>query len=266
MKKERVILLLSVLFFSMFVVSLISAQTSQTVVDFTTGTYTCERTATTATWIKSDTNDRFVVGSSPTTCNTYSHPDVSSCCPTSLDHCNTTSGLCQNIPTLTDCTKYSSKGECEADDKKLGLVSISNSSNCGTSSYFSSSTGEMCTNLTRCGCFWSTTNGKSSCSAKKNYTTECSGGGSSHLGTCTWSTFSITNEDCSNSATPISISSRATWTTPSSKPQPADCSDITRSYPCVSTAQLPFFTLSSFIISLASVVFVYLFLLHFNKR
>jgi hypothetical protein len=260
MKKKKVILFLSVMFFSIFAVHLILAQTSQTAVNFTTGTFTCENNATTAVWIDSTTNQRFVVGSSPTTCSTYSHESIPSCCPTSLSHCNTTSNSCEDSSRITDCTKYKSQSDCEADDQNVGVASIANSSNCGLSSYFSSG-GEICVNLTSCGCFWDSS---TKCSAKKKYTLECPDG-SSHRGTCTWSTFSITNEDCSNSVLPVVVSSTASWAM-GTLAQPADCSDITRSYPCVSTAQLPFFTLSSLIVSSLSIIFIYLFLLRFNKK
>lgn len=251
MKKERVIILAFMIFLSLFLTSLVSALSSQTGVEFTTGTYTCEKTSLNATWIKSDTSQRWTVPSQAN-CSAYSHRDVASCCPTSLT-CNTSSGLCVDSSKITDCTKYQSKGDCEADDRSVGIVSIANSSSCGLSSYFNKGS-EMCLNRTSCGCVWSGSN----CSAKKIYTTECEGGSTS-LGNCSWSTFSISNGDCSNGDSPIIITSTATWQQ-GSMPRPADCSNITRDYPCVSTAKLPFFTGMGFIISLASIIFVYFFL------
>lgn len=258
MKRDRVILVLLAFFSSLFLTSLIFAQGYQTGIEFTTGTYTCEKTSINATWVKSDTNQRWTVPSQAN-CSAYSHETVASCCPGSLT-CNTSSGLCVDSSKITDCTKYPSKGDCEADDQNVGIVSIANSSSCGLSNHFNQGS-ETCLNQTRCGCVWE----KSNCSAKKMYTTECSGGSTLGLGNCTWSTFSITNEDCSNGDSPIVITSTASWQQ-GSMARPADCSNVTRDYPCVSTAKLPFFTLTNFVISLISVIFVYLFLSGIKKR
>ena len=257
MKKERVIILLLIVLSSLFLASLVSGLSYQTGVDFTTGTYTCERTSTTATWVKSDTNQRWNVPAQAN-CSAFSHNEVSSCCMNGWT-CNATSGLCVDGSRITDCTKYSTQSACESDDMGVGIVSITNSSSCGLSSYFSYN-GEVCVNLTNCGCVWDNSN----CSAKKEYTLECPGG-TQGLGNCTWSTFSITNEDCSNGDSPIVISSVATWQQ-GSMSRPVDCSNLTRDYPCVSTAKLPFFSSTGFILSGLSIIFIYFFLAGIKKR
>lgn len=259
MKKENVILSLTfIIILSVF--SFISAESSQTSVEFTTGTYTCESNATSATWIKSDTNQRFNVPSQAN-CSAFYHESVPSCCPTLTNHCNTTSGTCVDSSRITDCTKYLNQDDCIHDDQHVGLSSIANSSICGVSSVFELA-GESCVNHTQCGCYWE----NSKCSAKIKYNVNCTGGGGRHLGDCTYSTFSSTNEDCSNPAIPITIRSTATWIQGTQYPSMESCKNVTRTYPCVSTAQLPFFTLSSFITSLLIVVFIYSILLHIKKR
>ena len=257
MKKERGFLLL-VIVSSLFIISFISAQ-SETGVEFTTGGYYCEKVSLTATWVNNALGIREVVGPSPDVkCDKYSADSIPSCCPTGFTCVNAT-GLCEDGSRITDCTKYRAQVDCNRDDMQVGIVSISNSSDCGLSGYFNSGS-ETCVNYTKCGCVWDT-NG---CSAKKRYTLECPSG-PLLLGNCSWSTFSIVNEDCSNSNLPITISSKATWQ-PGTGSMPSDCSDITRTYPCVSTAKLPFFTPFSFILSAISIILVYGILLNSRKK
>jgi hypothetical protein len=138
----------------------------------------------------------------------------------------------------------------------VGLVSVSNSSNCGVDYNHPTLIGAgTCYNLTRCGCVWEGSATVGTCSAKKRYTTECQDG-SIAIGNCTWSVFSGTNQDCSNINLPITISATANWV-PASIPRAADCVDITRTYPCASVERLPFFTLTSFMISLTAIALIY---------
>lgn len=262
MKKERIIILLLVTFYILFLTVLISAESSQISVEFTTGTYTCEKNATSSVWVKSDTNQRWTVPS-PANCSAFSHESVPSCCPTSMSHCNTTSGTCVDSSRITDCTKYTSKSDCESDDMNVGISSVANSSVCGISTAFKES-GNDCVNNTICGCSWSSSS--HTCSAKVIYDVNCSDSGGRHLGDCTYSTFSSTNEDCSNPAIPITIKSVASWNQGSLYQTPESCTNVTRTYPCVSTAQLPFFTFSSFITSLITLVIIYSILLNIRKR
>jgi hypothetical protein len=253
MKKERINFFVAIAVMTLGLLSFVSAQNSWTSVEFTTGSFTCNSTATTAEWINSSSGIRIQVTDSVANCNTYSHESVPSCCPINF-HCNSTTGKCIDGSRITDCTKYKNQADCNADDMHVGLASVSNSSNCGLSSYFDIA-GTACVNQTKCGCVW---NGSSAtvgiCSAKKRYTIECPSE-TKVLGNCTWSVFSSINPDCANVNLPITISSSASWVGPA--PQPADCSDISRTYPCVSVEKLPFFTPISFILSLTAIALIY---------
>jgi hypothetical protein len=257
---KRGIILSAVFLALVLSLSLLLAQESQDSVEFTTGAMMCNATATTAYWVNSSSGQQTPV----TNCKAYATTSLPSCCPTGFT-CNSTTGSCVDGSRITDCTKYGSEADCIADDLRVGLVSVSNSSNCGLSSYFTGNffvpLGETCVNMTKCGCFWES----GRCSAKKKSTVECPGG-SLAIGNCTWNTFNVDNEDCSNTNLPITITSTATWYPgPQANAQAqADCKNLTRTYPCVSTAALPFFTLPTLMVSLGIIVFVYFIL--YKKR
>lgn len=256
MKRECVsLLLIALAFASICAITFISAQNFQAEVEFITGTFICNSTATTAAWINSSSGQLIPVNDTAANCNKYSHESVPSCCPTNF-HCNTTTGKCEDGLRITDCTKYASQKDCNADDMKVGLASVLNSSNCGVDYDHPNKIGDdVCYNMTRCGCVWEGSATVGNCSAKKIYTTECPTN-TIAVGNCTWSTFSSVNRDCSNINLPITISSTATWV-PSSVPRPADCADVSRTYPCASVERLPFFTLTSFMISLTAIALIY---------
>ena len=258
MKKERGVLVLLVAFFSLFMISSCSAQTTIIGVNFTTGAFTCLATPTSALWVDSATGETQAVPTEAA-CNAYG----TKCCPTGiLSACNATSGQCYDGSRITECRQYHDKDNCEEDSMYVANVSVGNTSDCDVLNYFLDAQGNTCTNITACECIWRASTHE--CSARKVYNETCPNKNTG-WGICAYSPFNLTNGDCSNSNLPITVTATASWSGHSLATKPSTCIDINRNYPCVSTAKLPFFTSFSFILSAISIIFIYC-LLNIRKR
>jgi hypothetical protein len=263
MKKEsKFLLALGIIFF--LSLSFVYSESGQVSVNFFTGGMQCQKTATSANWFNSSSLQTIPVTSSGN-CSRYSLGlNLPSCCPTG-QACNFNTGVCY-YANIVRCDQYTLSSACNADDQKVGNNSVPNPSLCGVGPIYNYTSPAgvkyRCVNQTSCSCSWANGN----CSALQNFTRQCYEVGigdiiSYNEGHCTWGVSNIQN-NCNTSLRNIVVRSFATWTS-GSIANPAgqgNCTDVSRTYPCVYTARLDFSTNLGVVILVILIILVYLYL------
>ena len=285
MKKEVKLLflvfLVSVVSFFILASSVffVSGQSGSTNVNFSTGGITCERNTVPAAWFNYSSNVRTIVGN----CSLYYQPGyIGPCCP-NQQQCNVSKPInqgCYYWP-VTRCDQYLDRVTCNADTEQVGDDSVGDPANCNTNSAIftypsngplTAYRGLRCTNSTSCECLWNSTT--ASCLAVKAESMNCrnrsasSGNAREDTGQCIYSV-SLLQDNCNTSFNPnIIIKSTATWIKgPLENPErKAQCQNVTRTYPCVATAKLDFWTNIGLVIVILILVGFYIYLVMKRKK
>jgi hypothetical protein len=281
MKKEVkisfLVFLVSVVSFFILASSVffVSGQSGSTNVNFSTGGITCERNTVPAAWFNYSSGVRTIVGN----CSLYYQPGyIGPCCP-SDQQCNVSKPInqgCYYWP-VTRCDQYLDRVTCNADTQDVGEDSVGDPANCNTNSAVFTYNGNLtayrglrCTNSTSCECDWNGT----SCLAVKAESMNCrnrsapNGNAREDTGQCVYSV-SLLQDNCNTTLNNIIIKSTATWIKIGpleNLERKAACQNITRTYPCVATAKLDFWTNMGLVIVILILVGFYIYLVMKRKK
>lgn len=244
----------------LFGISFISAASIQgsTQVSFNTAGWSCVSTSTNAYW--SFTNETIsglridVVNSSGAVgnCSKYvSQNNNRSCCPSNRV-CGS-SGICDMGTTVNYCYDIKNRDSCESASLDIGKKSVESISGnpigiCGTQKSYTVS-GQLCANVTNCGCYWNSTVSKCVASRVDKY--NCTGTVSSS--NCNW--IAGNPEDhCGDALGKIFVD----YTVSGSAVGQAWCNPSRAEYPCAVSVKMPFFDFFSFVLVSAGIAIVYL--------